>query len=187
MKKEKTVCKLCHNDVSNKSGILSIITSGKEADYVCYYAYYACFGIKCLDTDAIMVYRIPLHITGEVIQFLLQAVLLHYIAKIHANIHWDLNSLTLSIEPEYVFQYYCTRNIAARRRHLQFYYKYIAFYSAYVYRIEKYRIAAKNFNTYRIVRHAYRYTPSHECGTVRSGGQAITKAKKSLLSRAEKN
>ena len=87
-----------------------------------------------------------------------QAVLLHHIAKIHANIHWDLNSLTLSIEPEHVFQY-CTRNIAAQRRHIQFYYKSIAFYSAYVYRIEKYRIAAKNFITYRIVRHAYRYTP----------------------------
>ena len=92
---------------------------------------------------------------------LLQAVLLHYIAKIHANIHWDLNFLTPSIEPEHVFQY-CTHNIAALRRHIQFYYKSIAFYSAYVYRIEKYRIAAQIFNTYRIVRHAYRYTPNAE-------------------------
>ena len=72
----------------------------------------------------------------------------------------DLNSLTPSIEPEHVFQY-CTRNIAAPRRHIQFYYKSISFYSAYVYRIEKYCISAKIFNTYRIVRHAYRYTPSH--------------------------
>ena len=105
-----------------------------------------------------MVYRIPLHRTGKAIQFLLQAVLLHYIDKIHANFLWDLNSLTLSIEPEHVYQY-CTRNIAAWRKHIQFYYKSIAFYSAYVYRIEKYCIAAKIFNTYRIVRHAYRYTP----------------------------
>ena len=107
----------------------------------------------------IMVYRIPLHRTGKAIQFLLQAVLLHYIAKIHANSHWDLNSLTLNIEPEHVFQY-CTGNVAAGRRHIQSYYKSIAFYCAYVYRIEKYRIAARIFNTYRIVRHAYRYTPN---------------------------
>ena len=107
-----------------------------------------------------MVYRIPLHKTGKAIQFLPRAVILHYIAKIQTNMDWDLNSLTLSIEPEHVFQY-CTRNIAARRRHIQFYYKSISFYSANVYRIEKYRIAAKIFNTYRIVRHAYRYTPSH--------------------------
>ena len=109
-----------------------------------------------------MVYRIPLHIIGEAIQFLLQAVLLHYVAKIHANIPLGFeqyNSLTLSIEPEYIVFQYCTRNIAARRWHIQFYYKSISFYSAYVYRIEKYRIAAKNFNMYRIVRHAYRYTP----------------------------
>ena len=32
--------------------------------------------------------------------------------------HWDLNSLTMRIEPEHVFQY-CTHNIAARRRHIQ--------------------------------------------------------------------
>ena len=51
-------------------------------------------------------------------------------------------------EYEHVFQYY-TRNTAARRRHVQFYYKSLAFYSAYVYRIEKYHIAAKIFNTYR--------------------------------------
>ena len=49
--------------------------------------------------------------------------------------------------------------VAARRRHIQFFYKSKSFYSAYVYRIEKYRITAKIFNTYRIVRHAYRYTP----------------------------
>ena len=104
-----------------------------------------------------MVYRIPLHRRGRAIQFLPQAVLLHYIAKIQTNIIWDLNSLTLSVEPEHVFQY-CTCNIAARRRHIQFYYKSKSFYSAYVYRIEKYRITAKIFNTYRIVRHAYRYT-----------------------------
>ena len=97
--------------------------------------------------------------TVKAIQFLPQAVLLHCIAKINANSHWDLNSLTLSIEPEQVFQY-CTRNLAAGRRHIQSYYKYIAFYCAYVYRIEKYRIAARIFNTYRIVRHAYRYTPN---------------------------
>ena len=115
--------------------------------------------IKCLDTDDIMVYRIPLHRTGKAIQILLQAVLLHHIAKKHAKIHWDLNSLTLSTEPEHVFQY-CTHNIAAQGRHIQFYYKSTAFYSAYVYRIEKYRIAAKIFNMYRIVRHAYRYTPN---------------------------
>ena len=122
--------------------------------------------IKCLDTDTchndtddIMVYRIPLHRTGKAIQFLLQAVLLHYIAKIHANSHWDLNSLTLSIEPEHVLQY-CTCNLATGRRHIQSFYKSIAFYCAYVYRIEKYRIEARIFNTYRIVRHAYRYTPT---------------------------
>ena len=57
-----------------------------------------------------MVYRIPLHRTGKAIQFLPQAVLLHYIAKIQTNMHWDLNCLTLSIEPEHVFQY-CTCNI----------------------------------------------------------------------------
>ena len=102
-----------------------------------------------------------LHTTGKAIQFLLQDVSLHYIAKIYANIHWDLNSLTQSIEPEHVFQY-CTRNIAAGRQHIQFYYKSIAFHSAYVYRIEKYRVAAKIFNTYRIVRHAYRYNPMHD-------------------------
>ena len=117
--------------------------------------------IKCLDTDDIMVCRIPLHRTGKAIQFLLQAVLLHYIAKIHANSHRDLNSLTLSIEPEHVFQY-CTRNLAAGRRHIQSYYKSIAFYCAYVYRIEKYRIAAKIFNTYHIVRHGYHYTPNDD-------------------------
>ena len=100
-----------------------------------------------------MVYRIPLHRTGKAIQFLLQAVLLNYIAKIQPNGHWDLNSLTLSIAPEHVFQY-CTPNLAAGRRHIQSYYKSIAFYCAYVY-----RIAARIFNTYRIVRHAYRYTP----------------------------
>ena len=64
------------------------------------------------------VYRIPLHKTGKAIQFLLQAVLLHYIAKIHASIHLDLNSLTLSIEPKLqnmyfsialaIFQYSCS-------------------------------------------------------------------------------
>ena len=35
--------------------------------------------------------------------YLLQAVLLHYIVKIHANSHWNLNSLTLSIEPKHVY------------------------------------------------------------------------------------
>ena len=93
------------------------------------------------------------------IQILVQAVLLHHIAKIHANIHWDLNSLTLSTESEHVFQY-CTHNIAAQGRNIQFFTSLQLFYSAYVYRIEKYRIAAKIFNTYRIVRHAYRYTPN---------------------------
>ena len=121
--------------------------------------FYIFGSIKCLDTDDIMAYRIPLHRTRKAIQFLLQAVLLHYIAKIHANSHWDLNSLTLSIEPDHVFQY-CTRNLATGRRHIQSYYKSIAFYCAYVYRIEKYRIAARIFNTYRIMRHAYRYTPT---------------------------
>ena len=120
--------------------------------------------IKCLDTDDILVYRIPLHGTGKAIQFLLQAVFLHYIAKIHANSHWDLNSLTLSIEPEHVFQY-CTRNLPSGRRHIQSYYKSIAFYCAYVYRIKKYFIAARIFNTYRIMRHAYRYTPRN-IGTI---------------------
>ena len=115
-----------------------------------------------MDTDDIMVYRIPLHRTGKAIQFLPQAALLHYIAKIHANNHWDLNSLRLSIEPEHVFQY-CTRNLASGRRHIQSYYKSIAFNCAYryVYRIEKYRIATRILNTYRIVRHAYHYTPSY--------------------------
>ena len=69
----------------------------------------ACFSIKCLDTDDIMVYRFSLHRTWKAIQLLPQAVLLHYIAKIQTNMHWDLNSLTLSIEPEHVFQY-CTCN-----------------------------------------------------------------------------
>ena len=78
---------------------------------LCLFYIFFC-SIKCLDTDDIMVYRIPLHRTGKAIQFLLQAVLLHYIAKIHANSNWDLNSLTLSIEPEHVFQY-CTCNLAA--------------------------------------------------------------------------
>ena len=110
---------------------------------LCLFYIFFC-SIKCLDTDDIMVYRIPLHRTGKAIQFLLQAVLLHYIAKIHANSNWDLNSLTLSIEPEHVFQY-CTCNLAAGRRHIQSYYKSIAFYCAYVYRIEKYRIAARIF------------------------------------------
>ena len=75
--------------------------------------------------------------------------LLHYIAKIHANIHWDLKSLTLSIEPEHVFQY-CTRNIAARWRHIQFYYKSIAFYSACVlYRKVSYRSQNFQYVSYR--------------------------------------
>ena len=41
VEKEKTVCKFCHNLMNYKSGILS-------------------FSIKCLNTDDIMVYRIPL-------------------------------------------------------------------------------------------------------------------------------
>ena len=33
---------------------------------------FACFSIKCLDTDDIMVYRIPLHRTEKAIQFLVR-------------------------------------------------------------------------------------------------------------------